>query len=150
MLRLNQSLPKERNLPSNLHIVEKFSCKSDSPDCMKSKCKECELLDKIAESCAFETGYHIQWMKTSGSQGVKVSVSIDVRDVSCNFNTHVKTLKRHIHLKCIQHTAFNKLKWNLKKNILIQVDYSENYVNKDPRWLLSAKVVFDIYRLLLS
>ena len=89
-------------------------------------------------------------MKTSGSQGVKVSVSIDVRDVSCNFNTLVKTLKRHIHLKCIQHTAFNKLKWNLKKNILIQVDYSENYVNKDPRWLLSAKVVFDIYRLLLS
>ena len=42
-------------------------------------------------------------------------------------------MKRHIHVKRIQHTAFNNLKLNLKerKEISIQVDYSENNVNED-------------------
>ena len=53
---------------------------------------------------------------------------------------HVQTLKRRIHAKSIQHTAkriqhtaFNNVKANLqeKKEILIQVDNSENYTNKD-------------------
>ena len=62
----------------------------------------------------------------------KESVSNDVKDVSSHFNTHVKTLKCYIHVKHIQHTAFNDLNSNLKerKEILIQVDYSESYVNK--------------------
>ena len=62
-----------------------------------------------------------------------MSVSVDVQEVSARFNGHVRALKRHIHAKRIQHTAFNNVKANLqeKKEILIQVDNSENYTNKD-------------------
>lgn len=62
-----------------------------------------------------------------------VPISIDVKDASSRFITHVETAKRHIHVKRIQHTAFNNLKSNPKerKKILIQVDYGEKYVNKD-------------------
>ena len=62
-----------------------------------------------------------------------MSVSVDVQEVSARFNGHVRSLKRHIHAKRIQHTAFNNVKANLqeKKEILIQVDNSENYTNKD-------------------
>ena len=53
-------------------------------------------------------------------------------------------MKRHIHVKRIQHTAFNHVKANLKEKeeILIQVDYSENYTNKDQGQIQSA--YFDI------
>jgi len=53
---------------------------------------------------------------------------------------HVKTLKRHIHVKRIQNHCFNNLEANLKPNeeILLQVDYSENYVNKDQAQIQSA------------
>ena len=45
----------------------------------------------------------------------KVSVSIDMKEVSPRFNTHVKTLKHHIHVKRIQHATFYNLKSNLKE-----------------------------------
>ena len=69
-----------------------------------------------------------------------MSVSIDVHEVSARFNIHVQTLKHHIHVKRIQHTAFNNVKENLqeKKEVLIQVDYSENYTNKDQSQVQSA------------
>ena len=119
---------------------------------------QCELSEKIAESGAFETDNITfnEW-KQVDRRAQKVSVSVDVQDVSSRFNTHVKTVKRYIYVKRIQHTAFNNLKSNLKerKEILIQVDYSESYVNKDQAQIQSvseskSKVVSDIYCLLLS
>ena len=132
---VSQSLPKKPNLPSNTHDnVEKFSCNPDSPDFINSKCKECELPEKIAESGPFETEnitFH-EW-KQVDRRAQNVPISIDVKDVSSRFITHVETAKRHIHVKRIQHTAFNNLKSNPKerKKILIEVDYGEKYVNKD-------------------
>ena len=80
---VNQSLPKELNLPSNPHdSVEKFSCNSGSQDFMNSKCKEYELPEKIAESGAFETDNITfnEW-KQVDLRAQTVSVSIDVKDV---------------------------------------------------------------------
>ena len=75
---------------------------------MDSKCKECELPENIAESGAFETeNITFNEWKQVDHRAQKVSVSIDVKDVSSHFNTYVKTLKRHIHVKRIQLTAFN-------------------------------------------
>ena len=109
---------------------------------MNSKCKECELPEKIAESGAFETDNITfnEW-KQVDLRAQTVSVSIDVKDVSSHFNAHVKTLKCHIHVKRIQKTAFNTLKSNLKerKEILVQVDCIENYVNNDQAQIQKAK-----------
>ena len=135
MQGLNKSLPKELNVPSNPHdIVEKFSCDSNNQHCVNSECNNCKLPEKIAESGAFEThDIKLDEWRQVDCKVQKVSVSIDVQNVSASFDAHVPTLKRHIHVKRIQHIAFNKVKANLqeKKEILIQVDYSENYTNKD-------------------
>ena len=56
MQGLNQSPPKELNLQSNPHdTAEKFSCNSNKQDFMNSECNNCKLLEKIADSGAFET-----------------------------------------------------------------------------------------------
>ena len=142
MQGLNKILPKELNLPSNPHnIVEKFPCDSNKQDCMNSECNNCKLPEKIAESEALETDDVIfdEWRQVD-RRVQKVSISIDVQEISTRFNAHVGVLKRHIHVKRIQHTTFNNVKANLqeKKEVLIQVDYGENYTNKDPGQVQSA------------
>jgi len=48
------------------------------------------------------------------------------------FSEYVKLLKKHIHIKRLQNAKFNSLKANLEHNeVMIQVDYSKNYANKD-------------------
>ena len=131
MQGLNKSLPKELNLPLNPHdILEKFSYDSNNQGCMNSASSNCKLPEKIAESGAFETNdiKFGEWRQVH-RRVQKVSVSIDVQVVSACFNAHSKTLKRHIHVKRIKHTALKNKKSNLqeKKEILIQVDYGENY-----------------------
>ena len=108
---------------------------------MNSECNNYKLPQKIAESGAFETDdiKFDEWRQVD-RRVQKISVSVDAQEVSARFNAHVRTLKRRIHAKRIQHTAkriqntaFNNVKANLqeKKEILIQVDNSENYTNKD-------------------
>ena len=118
MQGLNKSLPKELNVPSNPHdIVEKFMCDSNDQDTMNSECSNCKLPEKIAESRTFKNDD----MKFGERRQVdcrvqKVSVSIDVQEVSALFNAHVRTLKRHIHIKHIQQTAFNNVRANFQEN----------------------------------
>ena len=142
MQGLNKCLPKELHLPTNPHdIVEKFSCDSNNEACMNSKCNICKLPEKLPKSGGFETAdINIEEWKLVDRRAQKVSVSINVQEVSSRFNTHVQILKGHIHVKRIQHTAFNNVKANPKekKEILIQVDYSENYTNKDQGQIQSA------------
>ena len=74
-----------------------------------------------------------EWKKVD-ERVQKVAVTIDKNEIMSRFNDHAKTLKRDIYVKCIQNTKLNSLKANLKCNeVLIQVDYSENYGNKDKR-----------------
>ena len=142
MQGLNKSLPKELNVPSDPHdIVEKFMCDSNDQDCMNLECNNCKLPDKIVESRAFENDdiKFDEWRQVD-RRVQKVPISIHVQEVSARFNAHVWTLKRHIHITHIQRTAFNNVKANLqeKKEILIHVDYSENYTNKNQSQVESA------------
>lgn len=61
-------------------------------------------------------------------------------------NEIVTSLKRHIHINYVQHVKFNSLKSNLEGNeILIEIDYSENYANQvktRARVLILVRVVF--------
>ena len=54
-------------------------------------------------------------------------------------NNHIATLKKHIYVKRVQVKSYNDLKDNLKENdLLIHVDYSESYENKQQREIQSA------------
>ena len=108
---------------------------------MNLECSNCKLPEKTAESGAFEIDdiKFDEW-RQEDRRVQKFSVSIDGQEVSARFNTYARILKRHIHVKRIQHAAFNNVKANLqeKKEVLIQVDYSENYTNKDQSQVQSA------------
>ena len=66
---------------------------------MNSECNNCKLPENIAKSGAFETDYikFDEWRQVDRTVQ-KVSVSIDVQEVSARFNAHVRTLKRHIYI----------------------------------------------------
>ena len=111
MQGLKKSLPKQLNLPSNLYdIVEKFSFDSNNQDCTNSECNNCKLPEKIAESEAFETDdiKFDEWRQVD-LRVQKVSVSIDVQEVSARFNAHVQALKRHIKriVKCKTYPTYS-------------------------------------------
>ena len=78
-------------------------------------------------------------MKKVDDKVRKVAVSIEDEDVIDHLNRHLQTLKRHIYVKRIQNATFNNLKANLAEGeVLLQIDYSENYANKDQRQIQSA------------
>ena len=100
MQGLNKCLPKGLHLPTNPHdIDEKFSSDSDNEACMNSKCNICKLPEKIPESGGFETDdINIEEWKLVDRRAQKVSVSINVQEVSPRFNTHLQILKRYFFL----------------------------------------------------
>ena len=139
MQDVNQSLPKERYLLSNpIILLRNFHAaltvqivwilNARNVNCLRKLLKVVPLKQTISLSMNGN-----KWIV------VRKKVSILIDDSSC-FIIHVKTLKLHIYVNRIQHAAFNILKLNLKEReeILIQVDYSENYVNKDQAKMLSA------------
>ena len=88
---VNKSLRKELNLPSNPDgIAEKFSCDSNNQDSMNSECNNCKLPETIAESGAFETNdIKFDEQRQVDRRIQKVSLSIDIQEVSARFNAHV-------------------------------------------------------------
>jgi len=143
MKGINNQLKKYfPNLPTNPHdSVERFSCDSASEDCMNSKCLECQSSqgsDIIGDFCSSGISFD-EWKKVDNRiQKVSVSISSS-EEIMSLFNDHVKVLKKHIHVKRIQNAKFNSLKKDLQGNeVIIQVDYSENYTNKDQGQIQSA------------
>ena len=79
-----------------------------------------------------------KWEKVNGKV-VKSSVILSHHDLVDTFNAEVKILKKHIFIKRNQNAFYNYLKENLGDNeVLLQVDYSENYSNKDQQEIQSA------------
>ena len=118
MKGLNNWLPKSsEQLPTNPHdIDERFSCDSTLEDCMNSKCADCksrtgnEIIGDRNRNGKSTFSFN-EWKKID-DRVQKTPVSIGVKEIMSRFNDHIKTLKRHIHIKRIQNAAFNSLKAN--------------------------------------
>ena len=84
---------------------------------MNSKCADCksrtanEIVGDRNQSGKSTFSFN-EWKKTD-DRVQKAPVSIGVKGIMSHFNDHIKTLKRHIHVKRIQNAAFNSLKANL-------------------------------------
>ena len=79
-----------------------------------------------------------QW-KRMDKKVQKVESVLPPDELLSLFNEEVKVMKKHIYIKRQQHATYNQLKENLKTGeILLQVDYSENYVNKQQGEIQSA------------
>ena len=107
---------------------------------MNSTCRECQsfkpnqLFEEEQNKIVFK-----EWKKVDERIQRITVILEDIDDIIDVFNHHLRTLKRHIYVKRIQNAKLNSLKANLKNNeVLIQVDYSENYVNKSQHQIQSA------------
>ena len=149
-------LNKSLLVPTDPHsLVEAYSCQSSSKDCMYSLCEDCNITDLSeddflgggslnsdddgddVEKKEFNIEYY-EWTKVDGKVK-KVLSSVDIEDAIALFNDHMKVLKAHIFVKRTQNTTYNALKNNLKENeIIVHVDYSENYNNKEQDEIQSA------------
>ena len=131
------------NLPiqTNTHtLVKAYSCDSSSKSCMYSTCDECcdtGLKVEYFKDDSTEIQFY-QW-KEVDKKVQKIDSILPPDDLITLFDEEVRILKNHIFIKRRQHAAYNDLKENLKRGeVLLHVDYSENYVNKQQAEIQSA------------
>ena len=140
-LALNKFLKIGSEVPKDPHsIVETYSCDSSQKDCMSSDCDECYFTG-ICQGDFKENNEDVKyscWTKKDGkvSKVVKIISTNEAIDL---FEEHVKIFKNHIFIKRVQNRKYNDLKENLKEGeVIIHVDYSENYQNKNQDEIQSA------------
>ena len=143
LIFLVRALSSKINKPilSNIHsLVESYSCNSSSKACMYSDCEVCYDtglgVEDFTDDCTEIQFY--QWKRVD-KKVQKVESVLPPDEFLSLFNEEVKVLKKHIYIKRQQHATYNQLKENLKTGeILLHVDYSENYVNKQQGEIQSA------------
>ena len=140
--------------PTNAHdIVEKYSCNSDDPTCMKGSCDHCRPFE-ILRSWDADDSSSNETNESSDDESDYISFTKRIREdkkikkaTKClshqefyeEWKEMVITLKNHIHRKRVQVTAYNTCKTNLQQGeALVHVDYSESYKNKQQDEIQSA------------
>ena len=143
LIFLAKSMSPKLNLPiqTNIHsLVEAYSCDSSSKSCMYSTCDECcdtGLKVEYFKDDSTEIQFY-QW-KEVDKKVQKIDSILPPDDLITLFDEEVRILKNHIFIKRRQHAAYNDLKENLKRGeVLLHVDYSEIYVNKQQAEIQSA------------
>lgn len=161
---LNKKLFPECRLPATVNeLVARFSC-SDKADCMTGKCVECSSTkistdhfntelhsdaDSLSsndssdcENVENKTKDSVSYYELARSKDNKLTKMLfnkSIADSLYLLETSMKSLKQHIYVKRVQLNHYNDLKNNLGKNdILVHVDYSESYENKQQREIQSA------------
>ena len=78
------------------------------------------------------------WQKVDGKVQ-KTCLTASHGELVNMFNTQMPVLKKHIFVKREQNTFYNNVKDNLEENeMLVHVDYSKHYSNKDQEEIQSA------------
>ena len=138
------------NIPTNPHIIaEHYSCDSDAAECMLGQCDECNdhglkpedfektlsagHSDSDSEEREFDrtVGFY-GWKRGDNGYMMKSQVTLSIEDAPTLWNSKVQRLKEHIFTKRQQQSKISYLKANIKVNeVLIHLDYSENYKSQD-------------------
>ena len=142
-------------IPTDPHtIVEHYSCDSSLTECMQSRCDKCknhglnptnfESSSKSSNSDSDDderekTVKFQEWKRDDNGYMMKSRVILSLEDGLELWNTKIQRLKEHIFAKRQQQSKISHLKTHLKSNeILLHVDYSENYKSKDQNEIQSA------------
>ena len=73
-----------------------------------------------------------QWQKGENGYISKIHIKVPLNEALTRLEQTIRKLKEHIHTKRIQQSEIKRLKETLKFNeILVHLDYSENYKSKD-------------------
>ena len=151
---LNKKLPSSSRLPDNPHdIVEKYSCSSDSKECMSDKCENCSLgrlcqlsiephESESGSSSNSDNGECLvsfyRW-ETPEKHVQKIQLTECFDDASDRFKESIVVLKKHIYTKRAQTKHYNSIKESLDHGeVLVHVDFAESYTNSQQNEIQSA------------
>ena len=82
---------------------------------------------------------YYEWKRDDDSHVQKTLVGVSKKEALVLLNQQVKIFKKHIFVKRCQVKYYNELKQNLKFNeIILHVDFSENYKNQQQHKVQSA------------
>ena len=80
-----------------------------------------------------------EWKRGDNGYMMKSQVTLSIEDAPTLWNSKVQRLKEHIFTKRQQQSKISYLKANIKVNeVLIHLDYSENYKSQDQNEIQSA------------
>ena len=144
-------------IPTDPHtIAEHYLCDSDAVECMLGQCDECSdhglksedfektlsagYSDSDSEEREFgrTVGFY-EWKRGDNGYMMKSQVILSIEDALTLWNSKVQRLKEHIFTKRQQQGNISYRKVNIKVNeVLIHLDYSENYKSQDENEIQSA------------
>ena len=145
------------NIPTDPHtIADHYSCDSDAAESMLGQCNECDdhglkpedfektlsagHSDSDSEEREFDrtVGFY-EWKRGDNGYMMKSQVTLSIEDALTLWNSKVQRLKEHVFTKRQQQSKISYLKANIKVNeVLIHLDYSENYKSQDQNEIQSA------------
>ena len=129
------------NYHANPHsLVETYSCDTASENCINSVCMNCrETRLKVEDFDDEDDAVVFYKWKRVDNKVQKIEMSLSPVEACTCFDEEVRVLKRHIFVKRQQHAFYNSLKEKIGDGeMLMHVDYSENYVNVQQGEIQSA------------
>ncbi|XP_041471656.1 uncharacterized protein LOC121421100 [Lytechinus variegatus] len=120
-------------------ILKLFTCDKGSRTCAYGECNNCPspCLQKLEE---VEEVHFYSWETHDGKKyPEKLPKTVTGEEASTLLLEQVAKIKVHMYLKQKQYISYQKTKGDLKENeLLIHVDFSENYDNKQKNAIQSA------------
>ena len=125
------------NIPKKCHkLLEKIACKNLTQDCTNGTCEECPTLD-LDFLINIERIPYYHWVKKQHYE--KQLTEIIGLEMKTKLNEMFATIKLHFYQKREQSKMYKKNIVELADHeMLIHVDYSENYKNKQQDEIKSA------------
>ena len=142
-------------IPDDPHsIVETYVCVSDDRECMLSDCEGCSMHtivendfhgisgsssdseNEVGTSSVSEIKF-LKWAPGDDGYLTKVQMEVSINEALEMWQETITVLKKHIYTKRQQNATYNRIKDNLTSEVL-NVDYSENYHNKQQQEIQSA------------
>ena len=103
-----------------------------------NECDVCNVCISAENFERFNERTFCSWQKVGGKVQ-KTCLIASRRELVNMFNTQILVLKKHMIVKCEQNNFYNNVKDNLEENeVLVHVDYSKSYSDKDQQEIQSA------------
>lgn len=131
-------------------LIKDVSCDETSYDCMFSLCDKCDEMPMTASENDENSINYFQWQSTTEERLIrgekkavkmvkKVLVNSTIKDLKSKMEEEIPVMKKHIYGIYYHSKVKDDVKKSLKKNeIMMQIDFSENYVTKYDREIQST------------
>ena len=130
---INKALSNNNNenLPENCHdLIEKISCQPITKLCAENSCPNCPYPEETFEFLNdIELVTFLEWTKDKYYEKKPTFCSGD--EAAIKLRDKLKKLKQHYYIKRIQSQEYlHKINNLAESEIIIHIDYSENYKNR--------------------